>query len=103
VGFHHRPIVLRGNGTFAAGGAGCERYWTIRDGRLMIAGDDGRLTMDLTPTADGGWDGAWLVFEKMGVRLEATRHAVLTSSIPNVKLQYDSTATSHAKRRRETL
>ena len=45
--------LFRGDGTFAAGGAGCERYWTIRDGRLLIAGDDGRLTMDLS--ADGGW------------------------------------------------
>ena len=50
--------MFRGDGTFAAGGAGCERYWTIRDGRLLIAGDDGRLTMDLAPTADGGWEGA---------------------------------------------
>ena len=40
------------------------------DGRLLIAGDDGRLTMDLVPTADGGWEGRWLVFEKMGIRLE---------------------------------
>ncbi len=73
VGYDHRPIVLRGDGTFAAGGAGCERYWTIRDGRLLIAGDDGRLTMELTQTADGGWEGRWLVFEKMGIRLTAER------------------------------
>ena len=70
VGYDHRPMVFRVDGTFAAGGTGCERYWTMRDGRLMIAGDDGRLTMDLTPTADGGWDGAWLMFEKMGIRIE---------------------------------
>jgi len=61
------------------------------------------LPTDADRAAIAAMDGAWLVFEKMGVRLEATRHAVLTSSIPNVKLQYDSTATSHAKRRRETL
>ena len=71
VGYDHRPMVFRGDGTFALGGAGCERYWTIRDGRLLIAGDDGRLTMELTPTADGGWEGRWLVHEKMGIRLEA--------------------------------
>jgi hypothetical protein len=70
VGYDHRPMVFRGDGTFAAGGAGCERYWTIRGGRLLIAGDDGRLTMNLAATADGGWEGRWLVFEKMGVRLE---------------------------------
>lgn len=72
VGHDHRPMVFRGDGAFAAGGARCERYWTIRDGRLMIAGDDGRLTMDLVPTADGGWEGAWLMFEKMAIRLELT-------------------------------
>ena len=70
VGYDHRPILFRGDGTFALGGAGCEWYWTIRGGRLLIAGDDGRLTMDLAPTADGGWEGAWLMFEKMGIRLE---------------------------------
>ena len=69
VGHDHRPIVFRGDGTFAAGGAGCERYWTIRDGRLLIAGDDGRLTMDLTPTTGGGREGRWLVHEKMEIRL----------------------------------
>ena len=47
AGYDHRPMVFRGDGTFAVGGAGCERYWTIRDGRLLIAGEDGRLTMDL--------------------------------------------------------
>jgi len=71
VGYDHRPMVFRGDGTFAAGRAGCDRYWTIRDGRLLIAGDDGRLTMDLAPTADGGWEGWWLVHERMPIRIEA--------------------------------
>lgn len=70
VGYDHRPMVLRGDRTFPAGGAGCERYWTIRDRRLMIAGDDGRFTMDLAPMADDGWEGAWLLHEKMGILLE---------------------------------
>jgi hypothetical protein len=34
-------MLFRGDGTFAEGGAGCERYWTIRDGRLLIAGTMG--------------------------------------------------------------
>ena len=68
MGYDHRPMVFRGDGTFAVGGAGCERYWMIRDGRLLIAGDDGRLT-DLALGADGGWAGRWLVHEKMGIRL----------------------------------
>ena len=71
VGYDHRPMVFRGDGTFALGGGGCERYWTIRDVRLLIAGDDGRLTMDLVPAADGGWEGRWLVHEKMAIRLES--------------------------------
>ncbi len=69
MGYDHRPMLFRGDGTFATGGAGSERYWTIRDGRLLIAGDDGRLTMNLSATADGGWEGGWSVHEKMGVRL----------------------------------
>ncbi len=67
VGCDHRPMV------FAAGGAGWERYWTIRDGRLLIAGDDGRLTMELVSTGGGWWEGRWLVHERMGVRLEQER------------------------------
>jgi hypothetical protein len=55
-----RILVFRGDGTSAAGDAGCERYWTVCDGRLLIAGDDGRLTMDLVLVTDsrrkgGGW------------------------------------------------
>ena len=37
---------------FDADNAACERYWTIRDGRLMIARDDWRLAMGLTRTPD---------------------------------------------------
>lgn len=70
VGYDDRPMVLRGDGTFVAGGADCERYWTIREGRLLVAGDDGRLTMDQTPAANGGWEGRLLVHERMGIRLE---------------------------------
>jgi hypothetical protein len=54
VGYDHRPMVLWGDGTFAQGAAGCERYWTIRDGWLVIAGDDGWVTIDLALTAGGG-------------------------------------------------
>jgi len=41
LGYDHGPMAFRGVGTFALGGAGCERYWTIRDGRPLIAGDVG--------------------------------------------------------------
>jgi hypothetical protein len=57
VGCDRRPMVFRGDGTISVGGAGCEWYWTIRDGRLLIVGDDGRLTTDVTATSDGGWKG----------------------------------------------
>ena len=29
--------------------------------------------LDLAPTADGGWEGRWLVFEKMGIRIMPKR------------------------------
>lgn len=73
VRYDHRPMVLRRDGTFAKGDAECEWYWTIRDGRLLIARDDGRLTMALAPAADGGWEGWCLVHEKMGIRLISQR------------------------------
>ena len=69
VGKDARDVVLRDDGTFASGGAGCERFWTIRDGRLLISHSDGRLTMDMEPDGDGGWRGAWLIYEKMSVTL----------------------------------
>jgi hypothetical protein len=70
VGHDRRPMVFRGDGTFANGDAGCERYWTNRGGRLLIAGDDRRLTMHLQAKPDGAWEGRWLVHEKMPILLE---------------------------------
>jgi hypothetical protein len=64
-----RQLVLGPGGQFAAGGARCERQWTIRDGRLRICQQDGQLIMDLQPTAAGGWTGRWLLHEKMPVEL----------------------------------
>jgi hypothetical protein len=40
VGYDQRPMVFRGDGTFVAGGVGCELEWTIQDGRLLIAAND---------------------------------------------------------------
>jgi hypothetical protein len=70
VGYDHRPLVFRGDGTFAAGDASRERYWAIRDERLLICGDDGHLTMNLERKPDGSWQGRWLVYEKMPIVLE---------------------------------
>ena len=67
-----RLLTFRGNGTFSQGGAGRERYWTIRDERMLICGDDGRLTMDLEPRPFGGWEGRWLLFEKMPILMIPT-------------------------------
>ena len=36
---------------------------------MLIAGDDGRLTMELAPAPDGGWEGRWLVQESMEITL----------------------------------
>jgi hypothetical protein len=72
VGHDRRPLTFRSDGTFTAGDAGRERYWTIREGRLLICGDDGLLTMGLEPRPDGSWEGRWLVYEKMPIILEPT-------------------------------
>lgn len=61
---HHVPMVFRGDGTSAAGGA--ERYWTIRDERMLIAGGDGRLTMDLGPTGTAGGKGGGCSMRRWG-------------------------------------
>lgn len=64
-----RPMVFARDGTIAKGAAGCERYWTLRSGELLIAGDDGRLTMELSRDGDGVWRGRWLHHEMMPVLL----------------------------------
>jgi len=64
-----RPLIFSGDGGFRAGGAGCEAYWAIRGERLLIAGEDHGLTMDLAPDGRGGWSGRWLVHEKMPVKI----------------------------------
>jgi hypothetical protein len=68
VGHDRRNLVFGFNGRFETGGAGREHYWAIRDGRLLIAGTDGQLTMDLTPTANG-WTGRWLTHEQMPIQI----------------------------------
>jgi hypothetical protein len=68
-GKHERDLVMRADGTFAEGGARCERYWTIRDGRLLVAQQDGQLLMDLEPSEAGSWAGAWRLHEKIPVEI----------------------------------
>ena len=70
IGHDERPMRLLKNGTFLVGGAGCEHSWAIRDGKMHIHGEDGTLTMILEEQPDGAWTGAWLVHEKMPIRLE---------------------------------
>lgn len=64
-----RQLVLGPGGRIGEGAARCERYWTIRDGRLRITQQDGQLIMDLAETTDGSWTGRWLLHEKMSVDL----------------------------------
>jgi hypothetical protein len=72
VGFDQRRLVFRGDGTFAAGGAACETYWTIRDGKMRIATNDGHLIMNLSPADNGFWVGRWLMHERMPIVLVPT-------------------------------
>ncbi len=69
VGYDHRRLKLRRDGTFDEGVASCEHYWTIRDDHLLVAGDEAELTMTLTPGKHGIWEGQWLNHEKMPVLL----------------------------------
>lgn len=69
VGSDQRAMTLAPSGQITAGSAGRETYWTIRDGRLLIAGADGRLTMDLVPAPARSWVGRWLTHEQMPVTL----------------------------------
>jgi hypothetical protein len=66
IGHDSRSVAFGANGGFTSGGAACETSWTIRDGRLLIAHQDGRLMMDLEPTPTG-WTGRWLHFERMPI------------------------------------
>ena len=69
VGHDQRVVKFSPYGTFEYGGAGCEYYWTIRSGRLLIMGEDGKLTMDLEKNNKGEWFGKWLHHEKMPILL----------------------------------
>ena len=69
VGYDHRRVKLRRDGTFAEGAEGCEHYWTIRGDEMLVAGEDANLTMTLTPGKHGIWEGQWLEHEKMPVLL----------------------------------
>lgn len=64
-----RRIVLGPGGLIGAGAAKCEKFWSIRRGRLQIAKADGQPIMDLQQTPAGGWVGRWLLHEKMPVEL----------------------------------
>ncbi|GIW83171.1 MAG: hypothetical protein KatS3mg105_4978 [Gemmatales bacterium] len=69
VGYDHRPLKFCRDGTFTEGAAGCEMYWTIRDCQMLVAGEQGDLTMTLTPTDHGIWQGQWINHEQMPVLL----------------------------------
>lgn len=64
-----REMVFDADGTISKGAAGCERYWTMRSGELLIADDGGRLMMELSQDKNGVWSGKWLHHEKMPILL----------------------------------
>lgn len=72
LGHDHRVLRFAADGIFAEGGAGREWYWTIRDGALRVAGEDGRLTMELREGRFGIWYGQWLDYERMPIALIPT-------------------------------
>jgi hypothetical protein len=62
-----REMVFDADGTISKGSGGCERYWTMRSGELLIADDGGRLMMELSQDKNGVWSGKWLHHERMPV------------------------------------
>jgi hypothetical protein len=62
-----REMVFGADGTISKGSGGCERYWTMRSGELLIADDGGRLMMELSQDKNGVWSGKWLHHERMPV------------------------------------
>jgi hypothetical protein len=73
VGYDRRRLGLREDGAVDPGGAAMERIWQgYRDAEGPVLGlfdHNGTATCHLRPSGDGVWQGRWLRFEKMPIRL----------------------------------
>ena len=82
IGYDRRTLQFLPDGTVGEGAAGCERAWDVSEEksgmRLSLFGP-GFVTCTLERQADGCWQGAWLICEKMPVELTAVTVAVVES------------------------
>ncbi len=73
-----RPMAFGLDGRIHEGAAGCEQSWNFTevhgDRRLRLSGKDG-VTCELRCDSDQAWRGNWLIHERPGVKLTATRGA----------------------------
>lgn len=69
VGYDCRPMRFSGDGLVVEGTGGCETFWWMNNGELVISNDLGKVTCRLHESSNGVFEGVWLVHEKMPVRL----------------------------------
>jgi hypothetical protein len=71
IGYDRRPMTLGPNGRIDRGGGACEHRWMVARGNppeLLILGG-GCVTAVLTNVRPGVWEGRWLIFECMPLRM----------------------------------
>jgi hypothetical protein len=69
VGHDCRRLRFDSDGWISQGAAACEMLWWMQEENLVIADPLGSPTCSLKPSAEGYWEGRWLVHEQMPVRL----------------------------------
>lgn len=69
VGYDQRTMSFSITGAVAQGAAGCEMFWWVQNGELVLSNLRGAVTCRLGLNSDGIWEGQWLIGEKMPVRL----------------------------------
>lgn len=70
VGHDYRELFFGKDGTIKQGSGGREKMYLVKNGVLMILGDDGEVTCELTKVNDL-WVGRWTMYERMPIILES--------------------------------
>lgn len=85
VGFDQRQMTFSLRGCIEVGGGGCEKYWDIREeqGRMIFEiYNENSITCRLTRHEDGHWEGKWLYYEQMPVKLKKLSLSLELPSFP---------------------
>ncbi|MBI1287087.1 MAG: hypothetical protein GC178_05855 [Flavobacteriales bacterium] len=71
VGYDRRPMVFHPDGTIRFGGAAMEKRWNFdgKAGELRISGDSGVTCSLKRSDHENIWNGRWLQFEQMPIKL----------------------------------